>query len=95
MKSFFTDKSKTRNNIILNENEKTKDGKEIAYKFNKYFANIKKLHLKKDTGTSFEFQESCRMIKKKFGKENSLFEVFTKDAVANAIENLRQGKCFK
>ena len=35
-------------NIILNENDKTvKDGKEIANKFNKYFANIiKKLNLK-------------------------------------------------
>ena len=63
-KPFFTDKSKECNNIILNENEKIiKDGKEIANKF-KYFANIiKKLSPKKDTGTSFESEESCRMIK--------------------------------
>ena len=76
MKPFFTDKSKTCNKIILNENDKTiKDGKEIANKFNKYFANIiKKLNLKKDTGTPFRFQE--RMIK-----------VFTEDAVAHAIKN--------
>ena len=41
VKPFFTDKSKTCNNIALNENDKTiKDGKEIANKFNKYFANI-------------------------------------------------------
>ena len=34
-KPFFTDKSKTCNNIILNEHDKTvKDGKEIANKFN-------------------------------------------------------------
>ena len=58
MKPFFTDKSKTFYNKILNENDKTmKDGKEIASKFNKYFANIiNKLNLKKDTGTSFESQ---------------------------------------
>ena len=65
---FFADKSKTCNNI-LNENDKTiKDVKEIANKFNKYFGNIKKLNLKKDTGTSFESQESYRMIKTKFLK---------------------------
>ena len=76
--------------MILNENDKaTKDGKEIANKFNKYFANIiKKLNMKKDTVTFFESHESCRMIKTKFGLENFSFEVFTNDAVANAIKNL-------
>ena len=56
VKPFFTDKSKTCDNIILNEKNKAiKDGKEIANIFNEYFANIiKKLNLKKDTGTSFE-----------------------------------------
>ena len=40
-----------------------KDGKEIRNKFNKRFANnIKKLNLKKDTVTSFESQESNRVI---------------------------------
>ena len=83
VKPFFTAKSKTCNNIILNENDKTiKDGKAIA----------KKLNLKKDTGTSFESQESCRMIKTKFGKENFSFKVFTEDAVANANKNLPTGK---
>ena len=58
-------------NIILNENDETiKDGKEIANKFNKYFANIiKKLNLKENTRTSFDSQDSCRMIKMKFGKK--------------------------
>ena len=94
MKPFFTNKSKTCQNIILTENDKTiKDGKEIANKFNKYFANIiKKLNLKKDNGTSFESQENCRMIKTKFGKENYSFEDFTEDAIANAIKNLPTGK---
>ena len=67
-------------NIILNENDKTiKDGKEIANKFNKYFANIiKKLNLKKNTGTSFDSQDSCRMIKMKFGKNISLLKSLLK-----------------
>ena len=60
-KPFIIDKSETYNKIILNENDKTiKDGREIANKFNKYFANIIKiLNCEKDTGTSFESQESC------------------------------------
>ena len=59
MKLFFTDKAKTCNNIILNENDKTiKDGKDITNKFNKYFASIiKALNLKKDTRTTFETPE--------------------------------------
>ena len=75
---------------MLNKNDKTvKDGMEIANRFIKYFANIvKKLHLKKDTGTSFESQESCRMIKVKFGNESFSFEVFMEDTVANASKNL-------
>ena len=94
VKPFLADKSKTCNNIISNENDKSmKDGKEIANKFNKYFANIiKKLNLKKNARTSFESQESCRMIKMKFGKENLPSELFTEDTVANAIKNLPTGK---
>ena len=78
----------------MNENDKTINyGKEIANKFNKYFANIiKKLNLKKNTGISFESQESCIMIKMKFGNENFSFEDFTEDTVANSIKNLPTGK---
>ena len=67
-------------NIILNENDKAiKDGKEIANKFNKYFANIiKKLNLKENTRTSFDSQDSCRMIKMKFGKKTSLLKSLLK-----------------
>ena len=46
--------------------------------------------MNKDTGTSFESQESCRMIKMKSGNENFSFEVFTEDTVA--IKNLLTGK---
>ena len=43
----------------------------MTNRFNKYFANIiKKLNLKKDTATSVESQESCRIIKNKFVKDN-------------------------
>ena len=77
----------------MNENEKIiKDGKEIANKF-KYFANIKKLSSKKDTGTSFESEESCRMIKiSKIWKKNWNLEKKTEAAVANAIKDLLTGK---
>ena len=41
---------------MLNKNDKM-EGTKIANKINKYFASIiKKLNLKKDTGTSFESQ---------------------------------------
>ena len=68
MKHFFKDKSKTCNNLILNEGDKTIDDvMEITNKFNKYFANvIKKLNREEDPGISFESQESCRIIKTKF-----------------------------
>ena len=94
VKPFCTDKSKTYSNIILNENDKAlKDCKEITNRFNRYFVDIvKKQNLKKDTGTSFESQEICRMIKTKVGKENFSFEVFTEAAVVNAINNLPAGK---
>ena len=80
VKRFFADKSKMCNNMILSENDKTKkDGKEIANKFNKYFENIiKKLNLKKDTGTPFEFQESCRMTKMNLEKKISLLQPLLK-----------------
>ena len=48
------------------------------------------LNLKKSNGTSFESQESYRMVKMKFGNENFFFffEVFTEDMVPNTIKNL-------
>ena len=54
---------------------------------NKYFANIIK-KLTQDTETSFESQESYRMIKVKFGNGNFSFEAFFEDTAANAIKNL-------
>ena len=59
---FCTNKPKSCNKIKLNENDKKlKDVKEIKNKFNKYLANIaKRVNLKKNTGNSFESQESCR-----------------------------------
>ena len=94
VKPFFTDKSKTYNNIILNENDKTiKDGKEIANKFNKYFANIiKKLNLKKDNGILFESQESCRMVKKKFRKENFSFKSLLKTRLQTQLRIYLQAR---
>ena len=48
--------------------------------------------MKKDTGTSFNSQERCRLIKKKFGKKKFSFEDFTENAVKSAIKDLPTGK---
>ena len=40
MKHFFTDKSKTCNNILNEKDKIIKDGEQITNKFNKNFANI-------------------------------------------------------
>ena len=38
--------------------------------------SFKKAKLKKDTGTSFESEKNCKMIKMKFGNGNFSFQVF-------------------
>ena len=52
MKSFFTDKCKSTNNIILTEkNEALNDNKKVSNTFNEYFGNITKgLNLRESTG---------------------------------------------
>lgn len=43
MKPFFTDKTKTSDNIILTENNQTaRKDKQICQIFNKYFTNVTK-----------------------------------------------------
>ena len=75
VKPFLADKSKTCKNIILNETDKTIiNAKEIVNKFKKYLENIiKKLSLNKDTGTSFESRESCRVTEIEIRKRTFLF----------------------
>ena len=87
MKPFFKAKSKVCNNIILNENDKTiSDGKAIPNNPNKYFADIiKELNLEKDTGTSFESQQSCRMIKRNLEKKISLLKSLLKTRLQTQI----------
>ena len=89
METFLTDKSKTCNNK-LNENDKTiKDGEKITNKFHKRFEKYyQKLNLKKDNETSF--QESCRIIKQNFEKKNMVKRLQTQLRIF-----LQQGKCFK
>ena len=50
------------------------------------------VNLKKDTGISFESQESRRMIKVKVANENFSFEISAEDTVANAVKNLPTSK---
>ena len=81
MKSFFTDKCKSTNNIILTEkNEALNDNKKVSNTFNEYFANITKgLNLRESTGNmNFENQEGCKKVKENFGKETFSFESISK-----------------
>ena len=64
IKSFFAEKNKTTNNIILTENNQTvKEDKTICQNFNTYFTNVTKgLKLwQVDEYQSFENEESCRL----------------------------------
>ena len=69
VKPFFSDTSKTVNNIILSDNDKMlKDEKKVAKTLNDYFTNLtKKLKLKpitfNDTVNSFENHNSIGKIK--------------------------------
>ena len=53
---------------------------------------LSKTRPEESTGSSFESQQSYRMTKMKFGKENFFLKVFTEDTIANAIKNLLTGK---
>ena len=84
VKSFFTDKCKTSNNIILTEkNETLNDNKKKSNTFNEHFTNITKgLNLRESTGNiNFENEESCKKIKENFGNENFSFETVSKKDV--------------
>ena len=84
VKPFFSDTSKTVNNIILSDNGKMlKDEKKVAKTLNDYFTNLtKKLKLKpitfNDTVNSFENHKSIGKIKGYYKDELSFeFKQFT------------------
>ena len=95
VKPFFTDKSKTSNNIILTEKNKTlNSNKKISNTFNEYFTNIiQGLNLRESTGNiNVENEESCKKIKENFGNENFSFETVSKKDILDLIKELPGNK---
>ena len=99
VKPFFSDTSKTVNNIILSDNDKMlKDEKKVAKTLNDYFTNLtKKLKLKpitfNDTVNSFENHNSIGKIKGYYKDELSFeFKQFTTNELLKIIKELPSNK---
>ena len=95
IKPFFTDKTKSSNDIILTEIYETIGEDEKIWKiFNIYFTNIiKGLKVQQvDKTQSFENEESCRSIKQHFGKGSFSFKPVSKSDIISAIKNLPSNK---
>ena len=99
VKLFFSDTSKTVNNIILSDNDKMlKDEKKVAKTLNDYFTNLtKKLKLKpitfNDTVNSFENHDSIGKIKGSYKDELSFeFKQFTTNELLKIIKELPSNK---
>ena len=73
IKPFFTEKSKTTNNIMLTENNQpVREEKKNCQIINTYFKNVVKvLNIRQaDESQSFENEESFRLIREKYGVES-------------------------
>ena len=95
IKSFFTEKNKTTNNIIVTENNQTvRENKTIFQIFNTYFINVTKgLKLRQvDEYQSFENEESCRLIRKNYSGETFSFKSISKDDIIEAVKKLPPNK---
>ena len=95
IKPLFTEKNKTTNNIILNENNQTvRKDKAICQIFNTYFTNVTKgLRLRQvDESQSFENEESCRLIRDNYGGESFSFKSISKDDIIEAVKKLPTNK---
>ena len=95
MKSFFTEKNKTTNNIILTENNQTvREDKAICQIFNTYFTNVTKgLKLRQvNESQSFENKKSCRLIRENYGGKSFSFKSISKDNIFEAVKKLPSNK---
>ena len=94
-KPFFTEKSKTTNNIILTENNQTmREDRKICQIFNTYFTNITKdLKLRQvDESQSFENEESCRLIRENYSGGSFSFKSISKDDIIEGVKKLPSNK---
>ena len=88
IKPFFTEKSKTTNNIILTENNQTvREDRKICQIFNTYFTNITKdLKLRQvDESQSFKNEESCRLIRENYSGGSFSFKSISKDDIIAGV----------
>ena len=95
IKPFFTEKTKTTNNIILAENNQTvRDDRTICQIFNTYFKNVTKgIKLRQvDESQSFENEESCRLIRENYGGESFSFKSISKDDIIEPVKKLPSKK---
>ena len=95
IKPFFTEKSKTTNNIILTENNQTvREDRKICQIFNTYFTNITKdLKLRQvDESQSFENEESCRLIRENYSGGSFSFKSISKDDIIEGVKKLPSNK---
>ena len=91
IKTFFTDKTKNSDNIILPENFETmREDEKICEIFNTYFTNVNKdLTLRQiDKTQSFKNEKSCGLIKEHFGNGSFSFKPVSKNDVISAIKKL-------
>ena len=95
IKPFFTEKSKTTNNIILTENNQTgREDRKFCQIFNTYFTNITKdLKLRQvDESQSFENDESCRLIRENYSGGSFSFKSISKDDIIEGVKKLPSNK---
>ena len=89
VKPFLSYKTKTCDNIILTENNQTvREDKQICQISNKNVANVTKgLKLREaDKFKSFESEESSKLIKEHYVKENFSFNLILKDDIIKAVK---------
>ena len=91
IKSFFTEKNKTTNNIILSKNNQTvREDKAICQIFNTYFTNVTKdLKLRQlDESQSFENEESCSLVRGNYGGGSFFLKSISKGDIIEAVKKL-------
>ena len=93
--SFFTDKTKNSNNIILTENyQPIIEDEKIRKIFNTYFTSATKglKHRQVGKTQSFKNKESYQLIKDHFGNRSFSFKLASKNGIISAIKKLPLNK---
>ena len=94
IKPFFTEKSKTTNIILTENNQTVWEDRKICQIFNTYFTNITKdLKLRQvDESQSFENEESCRLIRENYSGGSFSFKSISTDDIIEGVKKLPSNK---